>query len=177
MFAISTPFDDPDRGAERERKPRVVRVHVHLESRLVADDEERVPDVLELALQRCLVERVPLDDEHRAVAVRGELQVDRVEAQRLRLDRHLRQRLAGSAETSPRAISTSPAPPASTTPAFAQDVEQLGCPREGVLPARENRLRGARSDGCARCSFRSPSSAISRMTVSIVPSTGRLTAR
>ncbi len=86
-----------DGGAERECLARIVRVHVHLQRAGVADDEERVADLLELALERVLVELLALDDEHRAVAVLGELLVDRIESERLRLERHLGELLPGRA--------------------------------------------------------------------------------
>ena len=40
------------RDAERQRAARVVGVHVHLQRGAVADDEQRVAELLELALER-----------------------------------------------------------------------------------------------------------------------------
>ena len=40
-----------DGGAERERRTRLVGVHVHLQRRRVADDEQRVAERLELLLR------------------------------------------------------------------------------------------------------------------------------
>ena len=55
---------DHARGArERERCARVVGVDVHLERRLVADDEQRVADPLERVLELDAVEALALDDE------------------------------------------------------------------------------------------------------------------
>ena len=89
-------LDRPDRGAERERAPGLVGVDVHLERGRVADDEQRVAEPLELALERVGVEPLALDHEHRAVAVLRQLLVDGVEARLVRvLGRRLRDRLAG----------------------------------------------------------------------------------
>ena len=76
----------------------------------------------------------------------------------------------------PRAISTSPAPPASTTPALRRTSSSSGVRARASSP-RARTARRSSGGGRRRCSFRSLSSAISRMTVSIVPSTGRFTAR
>ena len=81
-----------------------------------------------------------------------------------------------SSSASPRVISTSPAPPASTTPASRRTSSISGVRASASSP----RARTAARNSCGsrrRFSLRSPSSAISRMTVSIVPSTGRFTAR
>ena len=80
MFAISTPSIDAHARCRMRAPPGVVGVDVHLERRRVADDEQRVAEPLELALERVRVEVVALDDEDRAVAVLGQLLVDRVEA-------------------------------------------------------------------------------------------------
>ena len=48
MFAISTP-DHSDRRPQVQRFAGIVGVDVHLQGRLVADDEQRVADPLELA--------------------------------------------------------------------------------------------------------------------------------
>ena len=67
---------DPARGgAERQRRARVVGMDVHPERGRVADDEERVAELLELALEGRRVEAFPLDHERRAVAELRELLV------------------------------------------------------------------------------------------------------
>ena len=89
------PFDRPDGGAERERGAGIVGVHVHLERRLVANDEERVAEQLELRLEAVAVETVALDHEDGAVAVARLLEMDCVEAGTLRrYDGRLRHWLA-----------------------------------------------------------------------------------
>ena len=75
--------DRAARDAERERAPGIVGVHVHLERGAVADDEQRVPERLELGLELVGVELASLDDEHRAVAVARQLLVDRLEPELL----------------------------------------------------------------------------------------------
>src|SRR5206468_652338 len=71
--------DRADARAERERPPRIVGVHVHLDGGRVSDDEQRVADLFELALERAAIEILALDQEHGAVAELRELPVDRVE--------------------------------------------------------------------------------------------------
>ena len=74
---------DRARGrAERERGAGVVGVDVHLDRGLVADDEERVAEPLELRLEPVAIERLALDHEDGAVAVARGLEVDRVDAGR-----------------------------------------------------------------------------------------------
>ena len=86
-------LERPDSGRERERSTGLVRVHVHLHGRRIAYHEERIPERLELLLQRGAVEPAALDDEDGAVAVARELLVNRFEIQRS-LDRGVRYRLA-----------------------------------------------------------------------------------
>src|SRR5439155_12918396 len=74
------PVDRAGRDAERERGARIVRVQVHLQRAAVADDEQRVAEPLELALERVRVELLALDHEDGAVAVARELLVDPLEA-------------------------------------------------------------------------------------------------
>ena len=74
--------DRPARDAERERAPGIVGVDVHLERARVADDEQRVAELLELVLERVAVEPFALDQEDGAVAVARELLVDRLDAER-----------------------------------------------------------------------------------------------
>ncbi len=68
-------------SGERQRPTRVVGVHVHLQRRSVADDEQRVAERVELGLDRVGVEVVALDHEDGAVAVARELVVDQVVGQ------------------------------------------------------------------------------------------------
>src|SRR3546814_12197272 len=65
-----------------------------LPSALVADHHQRVAHPVELPLQPCRVEPLPLDDEDGAVAVPRQLLVDRVQADRLELLWQLRQLFA-----------------------------------------------------------------------------------
>ena len=134
MFAISTPSTVPSATAA-ESAARVVRVNVHLERRVVADDEQRVAHLLERRLERHLIEPVALHDEHRAVAVPRRLLVYRVEPPAPRP----RPRRSGSGRGQtemPRTISTRPAPPASTTPASRRTSSISGVRESASSPRR-----------------------------------------
>ncbi len=133
-------LDDADRRSEVERVPGIVRVDVHLERGRIADHEKRVADLLELALERLLSRVLALDHEHGAVAVLGELQVDRVEPERLGLDRRIRELLAGRAVDHAARDLDEPGPARVDDAGIAQDVEHLRRPRERVLTRRENGL-------------------------------------
>ena len=90
-------LDAADRAArdtERQRAAGVVGVHVHLERRAIADDEQRVAELLELRFERIEIEVVAFDDEDRAVAVLRQLLMDRVDADLLLPFGRLGQRLA-----------------------------------------------------------------------------------
>ena len=76
-------FEHAERSPGPQGGARIVRVHVHLERRGVADDEEGVAEPHELALQGVRVEALALHDVDRAVAIARGLQVDRVDAQGL----------------------------------------------------------------------------------------------
>ncbi len=134
-------LDHAERRAQGQRASGIVRVHVHLERGRVADDEQRVADLLEAALERVLVEPLALDDEHRAVAVLRELLVDRIEPERLRLDRRLGELLTDRTVDHPACDLDEPGTARVHDPRIAQDVEHLGRSREGVLPAREHDLQ------------------------------------
>ena len=130
-------LDSLDRAggrAERERGAGVVGVDVHLERGLVADDDERVAELLELRLEPVAVERVALDDEDGAVAVAGRLEVDRLDAGR-RLDRRRgRHRLAGDGAGHPAQELDEPGAARVDDARLAQDVELLGRAGDGLLP-------------------------------------------
>ena len=96
---------------------RLVRVDVHLRDGLVPRHEQGVAKRLELRMQRVEVELLPLDDEHGAVPELGLVVVDRVLGELLGHVGHVRQRLARQAVEGTPHSSSSPAPPASTTPA------------------------------------------------------------
>ena len=137
-------FDDTDRGARREGEPGVVRVDMHLERGLVADDQEGVSERFEHTLQSSLVEPLAFDDEHRAVAVRGQLEVNRVEAQSLARDRRIRDRLAGHAEREPARDLHEPRTARVDHSRVAENVQHLGGARNGVLAAGEQRCEELR---------------------------------
>ena len=131
-------LDDAERRAECERLSGVVGVNVHLERGRVADDEERVADPLELGLERVLVQAVPFDDEDRAVAELGQLQVNRIEAERLRLDGRFRDLLPGRAvDHSARDLDETCATGVHDA-GVAKDVEHLGRAHESILAACEH---------------------------------------
>ena len=62
-------LEDPLGRAERERRAGIVGVHVHLQRGRVADDHQRVPELLQLVLEPVEVEPLALDDKNGAVAV------------------------------------------------------------------------------------------------------------
>ena len=72
-------FDRSDRRPQRERRAGLVGVDVNLERARVADDEERVAQLLELGFERVGVEVLSLDHEDRAVPELRQLLVDRVD--------------------------------------------------------------------------------------------------
>ena len=160
--------DRAARGAERERAARIVGVDVHLQRRAVADDEQRVAELLELGFELVGVEALALDDEHGAVAVARQLLVDRFEAElAVVLGRRRQRHGRSSAASMPRTISTSPAAPASTTPASVR-IGSIACVAATVSSPRATIAAGL---PLLR------RSAIARIAVSIVPSTGFFTAR
>ena len=138
-------FDDTDRRPRRESEPGVVCMDVHLECGLVADDEEGISERLEHALQGGLVESLPFDDEHRAVPVRRQLQMDRVESQSLARNRCVRERLAGNSEGEPAGDLDQPGASRIDDPCVAEHIQHLGCAGDRVLPSGEHgreELRG-----------------------------------
>ena len=166
--------DDARGGAERERPAGIVGVDVDLHGARRADHEERVAEVLELALEPRGVDVLALDEEARAVAVAGELLVQRLDRERRLEDRRGRQRLAAHVRRDP-----------------ADELEQAGsaCVDDA---GRSKRLelvarRASATSPCATTSARaagsgrsassdSARSASSRATVRIVPSCGSRTA-
>ena len=94
MFAISTAAIVPRVVPIASARAGLVGVHVHLVCGRVSDDEERIAESLQLALELLAHEAVALDDERRAVAELRELLVDRVDAE-LGARRRLGDRLAG----------------------------------------------------------------------------------
>ena len=169
MFAISTPSSAPRAMPSESARPGVVGVHVHLQGGAVADDQQRVADLLELRLERVCVEVVAFDDEHRAVAESRQLLVDRARC-RARLVRTgaSGDRSPATAAAMPRTISTSP-------PRLHRRHLPRAAPEAAPACARPRRRRRRRST--ARSAFCFAASAIARIAVSIVPSTGFFTAR
>ena len=130
-------------AAERDRTLRLVGVHVHAQGRLAADDEDRVAELLELALEHTRVERFALDDEARAEAKTRELVADRLERRGLR-----RRRAAATRETAheldePRRAGVDDA-------RLAQDRQQLARPRHARVAAGEDRVEIAARLGLLR---------------------------
>ena len=90
-------FDHTCAGPDRERSTRFVRVDVHLQRLVVADDEQRIAELLQLVLDRLLVEAVTLDHERCAIAVARELLVDCFDVELFAFHRGLGQWLTGNA--------------------------------------------------------------------------------
>ena len=121
--------------SERDRGLVVVGVHVHLERGGVADDEERVADPAELALEQAGVQIVPLDDERRAVAIAGRLLVDGVHPERVARDRGRRDRLAGHPGGEPADDLEQARSTGIDHARLTELVEQLGSTGDGLLAA------------------------------------------
>ena len=164
-------------GAERERRAGVVGVDVHFQRGLVSDHHERVAELLELRLEPVAVERLSLDHEDGAVAVAGRLEMDGLDARRRLGGRRCRQRLARDrAGQSPAGARRARRRPRRRLPRRAGSRVVPACARRP--PPRAARARRAGRRAARTTSVcRSASSASSRMTESIVPSTGRRTAR
>ena len=136
------PLDRPESRAGGERRAGVVRVDVDLQRARVADDEQRVAELLQLRLERVRVEAVALDDEDGAVAVLGQLQVDRVEAGLVRvLDRRVGQRLAGERGCDAADDLEEPGAAGVDDAGLLQHRELLRRARERVLAAGDERLK------------------------------------
>src|SRR5207253_7901420 len=84
----------PDARADRERSTGIVRVYVNLDRSVVADDEQRVAEPVELRLEGVAAQVGALDEEDRAVLETRQLLVDRLEAEMLLHRGRLRDRLA-----------------------------------------------------------------------------------
>ena len=137
--------------------------------------EERVAERLEPGVQGVEVELVALDEEDRAEAELGLLVVDRLLRELLGHLRRRRQRLAGeTVEDASQQLDESRTARVDHA-RLPQLVEELRRPRTASSP-RSIARASASTAGRLRTSGRSASSAISRMTVSIVPSTGIFTA-
>ena len=147
MFAISIPSSTPRAAPSAERGAGIVGVDVHLQRGLVADDHQRVAELLELAPRARGVEPLALDDEDGAVAVAGELLVDRVDADVLEPGR---KRAAAPRRSPPRSgrgrARASPAPPASTTPASRRISRYCGVRASASSPRRTS-ARSRSRDG------------------------------
>ncbi len=136
------PLDRAGGSAERERGAGIVGVDVHLERGLVADDEQRVAELLELALEPVAVELLALDHEDGAVAVARGLQVDRLDARRRLGGRRGRHRLAGD-----RAGQS------------AQELDEPGAARvDDPASRRTSSCSGVRATASSPCRTRSTSS-------------------
>ena len=156
-------IDDTDGSRRRERSPRIVRMDVHLDRRLVPDDEERIPEAPEHVLEPPGVEIVSLDDEAGAIPVARQLLVHRVDPELRREDgsgrnRRTVRRERRAAHDLDEAGATrvdDSGPP--------EDFEQLGRPRECLLaPRSRTRVRSSASPGFVAATS-SASSAISRI--------------
>ena len=126
---------------------------VDLERRRVADDEERVAELLQLGLERLRVEPLALDHEHRAVAELRELLVDRVEARLVGLlDGGVRDRLAGNRRSDAAHDLEQAGSAGVDDTGLAEDGELVGRPRQRLLTALDEPLqqRGRLERGVAR---------------------------
>ena len=142
-------LDRAARRADRERLAGLVGVHVHLHRRGIADDEQRVAELLELALELLALQAFALDHERRAVAELRELLVDRVEPERL-AGRRFRDRLAGRGRREPAHDLDETRAARVHDARVAQDVEHVLRAREGLLTGvheLDEELRGGLASG------------------------------
>ena len=177
MFAISTRSITPTRVPSESAAPGSSVWTCTFSAVGVADDEQRVAEPLELLLERVRVELVALDHERRAVAEARQLLVDRLDADAPRLERRRRQLLAGHGRGDAAHELQQPRAARVDDAGVAEDVELLRRARDGLLAAADERRSRSVVDVGAVVAFASASSASSRMTESIVPSTGLRTAR
>ena len=132
------PFDRADLCSEGQCSSRIVGVQVDLERARVADDEQRVAEPLEPAFELLDLQAFTLDDEDRAVAVPGLLQMNGLDADRRRVGRGFRQRLSRRTRGKP-ARDLEQARPARVDDAgFLQDREQLRSPCDCLLSTRDD---------------------------------------
>ena len=94
ILAISILSIVPSATPRESAAPGVIGVNVHLERARVADDEEGVAELIELAFECDGVEVFALDEERRAVAEAREFLVDGVDADLVLVRGRLGQRLA-----------------------------------------------------------------------------------
>ena len=159
-----------------ESRSRVVGVHVHLERRLVTDDEERVAEPPELLLERDGIETVALDDERRAVPETRELLVDGVDPELGRENGSGRDRPAVGGRRAAHDLDEPGASGIDDT-GVAQKTRSCGVRSSASSPLASTRWRMYSGWGSSDAAT-SASSAISRITVRISPRPGpRATAR
>ena len=178
MLAISTPSTTPSAVPAESARPGSSVWTCTFSADGSPTTRSESPDRLERRLERGLVEPLALDDEHGAVAVLRELLVDRVERQRLSLHRRVGQRLARELERKP-ARRSRPARrrprrrrrPSRRTSSISGVRASASSPRASDGGEELVRLAGGGSPAAR------PPRPSRGSTVSIVPSTGRLTAR
>jgi hypothetical protein len=88
-------------GRERQSGAGLVCVDMHLDRARAADDEERVAELRQLALQLLGIDRLALDEERRAVAVARKLLMHGVERDPARNRLELGERLAADVRRNP----------------------------------------------------------------------------
>ncbi len=131
--------DDTARDAERERLAGIVGVDVDLQRRVVADDEQRVAELLQLAFERVGVEVLALDDEDGAVPELRELLMDRVEAELLLELGRLGQRLARQRGVDPADDLDEPRRAGVDDARLLQHRQHVARLRDRVVAARDDR--------------------------------------
>ncbi len=122
-----------------ESRAGVACVDVHLQRLGVADHQERVPEALELVLDRAGVEVFSLDHERRAVPVARELMVDRLDADLPELGCSLRKRLAGDGCGKAADDLEQAGTPCVHDTSLAQNGELVGRSRDRLLPTADER--------------------------------------
>ena len=128
-------FDRSETCPDTECASGIVRVDVHLQRFRVADDEQRVTELLHLRLDRIAVEVVAFDHERRAVAVLRELLMNRVDVQLFAFERRVGQTFAGDSRSDAAHDLEQTRSARVDDSRLAEDGELFGRARDGLLPA------------------------------------------
>ena len=141
---MSTSSITPALGREREGGAGLVRVDMHLDRARAADDEERVAELRQLALELLGIDRLALDEEGRAVAVARELLMHGLERESARNCLELGERLAADVRRDPAQELQHAGSARIDHPGLSENVQLIGGRGEGALAVRHELAEGLR---------------------------------
>ena len=141
---MSTSSITPALGREREGGAGLVRVDMHLDRARAADDEERVAELRQLALELLGIDRLALDEEGRAVAVARELLMHGLERESARNRLELGERLAADVRRDPAQELQHAGSARIDHPGLSENVQLIGGRGEGALAVRHELAEGLR---------------------------------